>query len=122
MEGFSRTRKIEIILKNWYTKDIPRFTQRKKIQKLWKDFLSIYNTLRSIETDSTNLQEVVNQWIKLFLEVYRLLRIYIHFYTIHQSSYLCMEVQLHFHSKVLNAWMTVSLKIILEVPTIKVKH
>lgn len=49
----------------------PDLPNVEKIQKIWKDFLSIYNLLRSLNTDSQEVKEEATKWITLFLEVYQ---------------------------------------------------
>ena len=49
----------------------PDLPNAQKIQKIWKDFLSIYNLLRSVNTGSQEIKQEAKEWITLFLEVYQ---------------------------------------------------
>ena len=41
------------------------------MQQIWKDFLMVYNLLHSTTTESNQIKELSEKWLKLFLEVYR---------------------------------------------------
>lgn len=49
----------------------PDFPQAAKVQKIWKDFLAIYNLLCSTNVESKQIKEYATNWLKLFLEVYQ---------------------------------------------------
>ena len=63
--------KIKLFLKLIIPELFPDFPQGDKIQKIWQDFMAIYNLLRSTNTEKEQIKESVTKWLKLFLEVYQ---------------------------------------------------
>ena len=57
----------------------PDFPQGDKVQKIWQDFMGIYNLLRSVHTEKEEIKESVKRWLNLFLDVYQ---------TKHVTSYI----------------------------------
>lgn len=57
----------------------PDFSQGDKVQKIWQDFMGIYNLLRSVHTEKEEIKESVKRWLNLFLDVYQ---------TKHVTSYI----------------------------------
>ena len=70
MERFRWPRKLKLFSKinlpQMYHPDLPN---AQKTQKIWKDFLFIYNLLCSVNKGSQEIKEEAKKWITLFLEV-----------------------------------------------------
>ena len=63
--------KIKLFKKIVIPELFPDFPQGNKVQKIWKDFLAIYDLLCSTNTNKGQIKESTSQWLKLFLEVYQ---------------------------------------------------
>ena len=63
--------KIKLFSKFVITDLFPDFPQGDKVQKIWKDFMVIYDLLRCTNTKKEQIKELAIKWLKLFLEVYQ---------------------------------------------------
>ena len=72
----------------------PNVPQAAEVQKLWTDFFSIYQTLRSTEKiPHVSFQTCATNWVKLFKSVYQSKHItpYIHLFVNHISEFLSVH-------------------------------
>ena len=72
----------------------PTVPKATKVQKLWTDFFSMYQTLRSTEkTSHVIFQSHATDWLKLFKEIYQTKHItpYIHLLVSHISEFLAVH-------------------------------
>ena len=63
--------KIKLFSKLVIPELFPDFPQGDKVQKIWQDFMAIYNLLRSAHTEKEQIKESATKWLKLFLDVYQ---------------------------------------------------
>ena len=72
----------------------PNVPQAAEVQKLWTDFFSIYQTLRSTEKIPHVIFQIrATNWVKLFKDVYQTKHItpYIHLFVNHISEFLSVH-------------------------------
>ena len=82
--------KIKVFTKLVIPELFPNFPQGDKVQKIWKDFLAIYDLLRSTSTNKEQIKQSASQWLKLFLEVYQTKHVtpYMHTLVFHVPEFI----------------------------------
>ena len=87
----------------------PDFPQGDKVQQIWKDFFMVYNLLCSTTTESNQIKESSEKWLKLFLKVYQTKHVtpFMHTLVFHVLEFIKLHGSLALiHSKVWNGLTT----------------
>ena len=68
----------------------PDLPEGDKVQQIWKDFLAVYNLLRSTTAESNKIKESSKKWLELFLKVYQTKNVtpYMHTLVFHVPEFI----------------------------------